>query len=229
MARLDILTILAAVFVAATPTSTSAQDVDPPSTDESVAGLYFALHVDVLRPPKNFRDVIGRPVGLGGHLAYPIAFRGPLSLAMRLDGFWVRHDYEERAYNVELAREFGGGLLGFQLATSRGWVRPYITGGAGTTLYYTIERFEDCTIPGCEPESDIKRSDWEGTVSFGAGIHVQVIPSTPADNFQLQLHLGVADRLGGTPDIRALAASPFTQRPRAHYRVWQIGLSVAGR
>ena len=228
MVRADVWGLLAAVIVAM-PVPAGAQDVEAASREESGAGMYLALDMDVLRPPKHFRDVIGRPIGLGGHLAIPFAYRGPVALALRLDGFWVRHDYEEQAYDVELAREFGGGLVGLQLATSRGWVRPYITGAAGTTLYYTIERFEDCRYSECEPASDIKRSDWEGTMSFGTGIHFAVAPPAPADAFQLQVHVGVATRLGGTPDIRALADAPAGPRPRAHYRVWHFGVSIGGR
>src|SRR5215210_6155560 len=107
-------------------------DTDGTAGSSAPRGLFLAINADIYRPEPSFRGYIGRPTGVGGHLTIPIWTKGSTSLGLRGDAFWVRHFHKELTYDVSVAREFYGGLLGPQLSLATGPVRPYVAAGYGT-------------------------------------------------------------------------------------------------
>src|SRR5688500_12064197 len=115
-----------------------AQDDTPATTSSGPRGLFFALDAELFRPEEEFQSYVGRPTGVAGHITYPVWTRGSTSLGIRGDAFWVRHFHKELTYDVSVAREFYGGMLGPQLSLATGPIRPYVAAGFGTTRYWTV-------------------------------------------------------------------------------------------
>src|SRR5688500_11928617 len=201
-----------------------------PESSSTPRGLFLAINADIYRPEREFRGYIGRPTGIAGHVTIPVRTAGPVSLGVRGDAFWVRHFHKELTYDVSVAREFYGGLLGPQLSVVAGPVRPYVAAGYGTTRYWTklnVDEGCDTNEPGCEEEDRTRGSDYEASTVLTGGMYIR-FPGNSGD-LDVMLHLAGQMHRGGTPDVRTLRDGTTPGQPDARYVSWQIGLSLGGR
>jgi hypothetical protein len=209
----------------------SAQDTTIAVSGGPPRGLFAAINAEIVRPEKDFRSYVGRPVGVSGHLTVPIWTRGSTSLGIRGDAFWVRHFHKDLTSDVSVAREFYGGLIGPQLALATGPVRPYIAAGYGTTRYWTVVRVDEgCdpdVDPGCNEQDRVRGSDYEASTMLTAGTHIRL--SGASSKIVILFHVAGTIHRGGTPDVRTLRDGTVPGRPDARYRSFQVGLSVGGR
>jgi hypothetical protein len=153
-----------------------------------------------------------------------------VSLGIRGDAFWVRHFHKELTYEVSVAREFFGGLLGPQLSVVAGPVRPYVAAGYGTTRYRTrLNVDEDCDTnePNCEEQDRNRAADYEASTVLTGGMYIR-FPGNSGD-LDVMLHIAGQMHRGGTPDVRTLRDGTTPGQPDARYVSWQIGISFGGR
>ncbi len=217
-------TMLLMVVVAAAPLAAQ----DSATVSRMPPGAFFAFGADVVRPTDEFRPLIGRPVGIAGHLTYPLVTAGIASLGIRGEVSWVRHSKKQLRDDAALAREFFGGNLGPQLSIVAGPVRPYISGGFGTTRYYTILRIDE----GCTDEENcvdldvMRRSDYEETWVWTGGLYVTLDGRSPNP---VLMHISWSDRRGGRPDVRTFRDGLPAPAPRARYGSLQIGFGIGAR
>jgi hypothetical protein len=193
-------------------------------------GLFAAINAEIYRPDPDFRGYIGRPTGVGGHFTFPIWTRGSTSLGLRGDAFWVRHFHKELTYDVSVAREFYGGLVGPQLSLATGPVRPYIAAGYGTTRYWTVINVDegcDPDDPDCVDQDRVRQSDYEASTVLTGGTYIRL--TNAASRLAVLLHVAGQIHRGGTPDVRTLRDGTTPGQPDARYVSWQIGLSIGGR
>jgi hypothetical protein len=193
-------------------------------------GLFAAINAEIYRPDPDFRGYIGRPTGVTGHLTVPVWTRGSTSLGIRGDAFWVRHFHKELTYDVSMAREFYGGLVGPQLSLATGPVRPYIAAGYGTTRYWTVINVDegcDTSEPDCVDQDRVRRSDYEASTVLTGGTYIRL--TNAASSLAVLLHVAGQIHRGGTPDVRTLRDGTSPGQPDARYVSWQVGVSIGGR
>jgi hypothetical protein len=206
-------------------------DTGPSTTPSGPRGLFFSINAELFRPEDGFQSYVGRPTGVAGHLTVPVWTRGSTSLGIRGDAFWVRHFHKELTYDVSVAREFYGGLIGPQLSLATGPVRPYVAAGYGTTRYWTVLNVDE----GCDPDEDpscvdrdrVRESDFEASTVLTGGTYIRIPGGT--GNVVVLLNLAGQIHRGGTPDVRTLRDGTTPGRPDARYTSWHIGLSISGR
>jgi hypothetical protein len=218
------ITILSFVLLAA---PLAAQD--PESTVSRIPpGVFFAIGADVVRPSNEFRPLIGRPVGIAGHLTYPLVTARVVTLGVRGEISWVRHAKKQLRDDAALAREFFGGNIGPQLSIIAGPVRPYVSGGFGTTSYYTVLRIdENCPDEdSCVDQDVMRRSDYEETWVWTGGVYVSLQRKSPNP---ILMHVSWSDRHGGRPDVRTFRDGLPAPAPRARYGSLQIGFGISTR
>src|SRR5688500_15234406 len=231
MTRLIFAAALAAL-AALTPVGALFAQNEPERVKPSgPSGLFFAIDAELFRPEEHFQSYIGRPTGVAGHLTVPVWTRGSTSLGIRGDAFWVRHFNKELTYDVSVAREFYGGLIGPQLSLVTGPVRPYIAAGYGTTHFWTVLNVdENCDVdtdPSCVERDRVRESDLEASTVLTGGTYIRI----PGGKGNVVVLLHVAGQLhrGGTPNVRTLRDGTTPGRPDARYTSWHFGLSVSGR
>ena len=227
MHRLVFLTVAAIVASAG---AASAQDETVQVGSSVPRGLFAAINAEIYRPDPDFRGYIGRPTGVGGHVTVPVWTRGSTSLGIRGDAFWVRHFNKELTYDVSVAREFYGGLLGPQLSLATGPVRPYVAAGYGTTRYWTVINVDegcDTNDPDCVDQDRVRQSDYEASTVLTGGVYVRL--NGAASQMSVLLHVAGQIHRGGTPDVRTLRDGTTPGQPDSRYRSWQVGLSIGGR
>ena len=231
MTRLAYAAGLAALLILPLGEALAQTDDEPATTPNGPRGLFFALDAELFRPKKNFREFVGRPTGVAGHLTYPVWTRGSASLGIRGDVFWVRHFHKELTYDVSVAREFYGGLIGPQLSLATGPVRPYVAAGFGTTRFWTVLNVdEDCDVdtdPNCVDRDRVRQSDYEASTVLTGGTYLRIPGVT--GNVVVLLHLAGQIHRGGTPDVRTLRDGTTPGQPDVRYTSWHIGLSLSGR
>ena len=230
MTRLTVAATLAALLMPVC--ATFAQENTESATDANVPrGLFFAIGAELFRPEEPFQSYVGRPTGVAGHLTVPVWTRGSASLGIRGDAFWVRHFHKELTYDVSVAREFYGGLIGPQLSLATGPVRPYVAAGYGTTRFWTVlnvdEGCDPDTDPSCVDQDRVRESDFEASTVLTGGTYIRIPAGT--GNMVVLLHVAGQVHRGGTPDVRTLRDGTTPGRPDARYTSWHIGLSFSGR
>ncbi len=205
-------------------------DTERAVTPNGPRGLFFAIDAELYRPTEDFQSYVGRPTGVAGHLTIPVWTRGSTSLGIRGDAFWVRHFHKEITYDISVANEFYGGLIGPQLSLVTGPVRPYIAAGYGTTRFWTVLNVdEDCDDedPGCVDQDRVRQSDYEASTVLTGGAYVRIPGGT--GNVVVLLHIAGQWHRGGTPDVRTLRDGTQPGQPDVRYTSWHFGLSVSGR
>jgi hypothetical protein len=224
------LVFLAVAAIAVAPVTARGQDETVQVAGSVPRGLFAAINAEIYRPDPAFRGYIGRPTGVSGHLTVPIWTLGSTSLGIRGDAFWVRHFNKELTYDVSVAREFYGGLLGPQLSLATGPVRPYIAAGYGTTRYWTVINVDegcDTNDPDCVDQDRVRQSDYEASTVLTGGVYIRL--NGGGSRTSVLLHVAGQLHRGGTPDVRTLRDGTTPGQPDSRYRSWQIGLSIGGR
>lgn len=237
-----------AILVAAPATPAGAQVVtrrSPAAPDVGPATTFVGGGLTYAAPQRDFKNYVNGAFGITGHLIH--AFDESGIVALRVEGGYLIYGQTRNRQalgggalgliNVDVTTSnnivFGG--LGLQLMAPTGTVRPYVTGSAGFSYFFT-----ESTIEGqnnSQPFASTQNFDDGGfTTLWGGGLYIPIRSRGPNP---ISLDIGVQAHANN--DVQYLTKTSITiasssappvitpVRSAADFVTFRLGVSVGVR